>query len=215
MDGVNMGLKRSARRAYHHGDLRQALLYAARELLDKGGVEAVTVRAVAREAGVAHSAPANHFKDRAALLAALAASIFEELAVEIEKAPGMSSGPLRARLHAMAEVIIRYALQYPHRYRLLWRGGNFGSDRSPAEIAGTVLYDGVKAILGAARSRTRASIDSQVIAAWSLIHGYVSLRLEGALVEGRDEMSGQPRASAIVDVLIDGLGAELGNLGTS
>lgn len=210
-----MGSKRPARGAYHHGDLRQALLDAASKLLDKDGVEAVTVRAVAREAGVAHSAPANHFKDRAALLAALATGIFEELAVEVEKALGTSSRSQRARLHAMAEVIVRYALQHPHRYRLLWRGDNFATAGSPAEIAGTVLYDGVKSILGAAEGRTKASIDSQVIAAWSLIHGYVSLRLEGALVDRRDEMSGQSRASAIVDVLIDGLGPTLGKQWTS
>lgn len=210
-----MRSNRPARRAYHHGDLRQALLNAARKLLDKDGVEAVTVRAVAREAGVAHSAPANHFKDRAALLAALATGIFEELAVEVEIALGMSARKPQARLHAMAEVIVHYALQHPHRYRLLWRRDNFAADGSPAEIAGTVLYDRVKAILGAAKGPTKASINSQVIAAWSLIHGYVSLRLEGALVDGRDELSGRSRVSAIVDVLIDGLGPTLGTQRTN
>jgi len=201
-----MRSKSPARKAYHHGDLPQALLDAAQKLLDEGGVEAVTVRAVAREAGVAHSAPANHFKDRAALLGALAARIFEQLAIEVEKALGVSRRSPKARLHAMADVIVRYALQHPHRYRLLWRGDNFASDGSAVEIAGTVLYDAVKEILGGNEAGTKVSIDSEVIAAWSLIHGYVSLRLEGTLVDGHDEVSGKSRASAIVDVLIEGLG---------
>lgn len=206
MDSVNMRPKKAARKAYHHGDLAQALLDAAQRLLDKGGVEAVTVRAVAREAGVAHSAPANHFKDRAALLAALATRIFQELAAEVGTVPDIPSRSARARLHLMADAIVRYALRHPHRYRLLWRGDNFASDKSSAEIAGTVLYDAVKETLGRTGAGTKTSINSQVIAAWALIHGYVSLRLEGTLVEGRDEVSGKSRAAAIVDVLIDGLG---------
>lgn len=204
MDSVNMQPKKSSRKAYHHGDLAQALLDAAQSLLDAGGVEAVTVRAVAREAGVAHSAPANHFKDRAALLAALATRIFQELTTEVGTALRVSSRSPRARLHAIADVVVQYALRHPHRYRLLWRGENFAAEKSPAEIAGAVLYDAVKEILGGAGTET--SIDSQVIAAWSLIHGYVSLRLEGTLVEGSDEVSGKSRAAAIVDVLIDGVG---------
>lgn len=196
---------RPARKAYHHGDLAQALLDAAQRLLDEGGVEAVTVRAVAREAGVAHSAPANHFKDRTALLVALATRIFQELAVEAQQALGSPARSPRARLHAMADVILRYALRYPHRYRLLWRGDNFASDKSSAEVAGTVLYDAVKKILGGRGGRSKTSTDTQVIAAWSLIHGYISLRLEGTLVDGSDEVSGKSRVSAIVDVLIDGL----------
>ncbi len=51
---------------YHHGDLRRALLAAALALLDEGGVEAVTIRAVARRTGVTHAAPANHFRGREA-----------------------------------------------------------------------------------------------------------------------------------------------------
>lgn len=206
MDAVNMKPKKPARRAYHHGDLPQTLLKAALNLLDRGGLDTVTVRAVAREAGVAHSAPANHFKDRAALLGALATGIFEELAVEVGEALGKVSGSPRARLHAMAEVIVGYALRHPHRYRLLWLGDNFSPSNPSAEAAGTILYDTVKEILGTGVCTSKASIDSEVIAAWSLIHGYVSLRLDGSLVDGRDEVSGQSRAAAIVDVLIDGLG---------
>lgn len=206
VDGVNMLRKKQDTKPYHHGALPEALLDAAQKLLDEGGIDAVTIRAVAREAGVGHSAPANHFKDRAALLGALATRIFGELAADVQKALRAASRSARARLHAMADVIVAYALKHPNRYRLLWRGENFPGENSPAEAAGTVLYDAVKEILGEGAGSGRISIDSQVIAAWSLIHGYVSLRLEATLVDGHDEVSGESRVSAIVDVLIEGLG---------
>ncbi len=71
--------KISAKRGYHHGDLRAALLEAAREVLAKEGVEALTLREVARRAGVTHAAPYRHFADKEALLAAVATEGFAAL----------------------------------------------------------------------------------------------------------------------------------------
>ena len=64
------------RQSFHHGNLREALLQASLSLLDSGGPEGVTIRAVARETGVSHAAPVNHFKDREALLTGLAVQLF-------------------------------------------------------------------------------------------------------------------------------------------
>ena len=196
------------RKTYHHGDLRTALLASGLALLDADGPEAVTVRAVAREAGVAHSAPANHFRDRAALLGALAAGIFDELAIKVEKALAAANQTRDAQLHAFAEVVMRYALRYPNRYSLLCRRDCFDVEQSGVEAAGTVLYDRVKASLAKGDSNSKVSVETEVIAAWSLVHGYVSLRIQGTLIDGKDEVSGMPRAAAIVDVLIAGLGGK-------
>ena len=191
---------------YHHGDLKAALLNGGLAILDSRGVDAVTVRAVAREAGVAHSAPANHFKDRAALLGALAARIFEDLASEVKNAlAGVSSQSREDRLHAFADAVIRFALRHPHRYRLLWRRDCLDAVSSGVEAAGTVLYERVRAALAPRAELSTLSIESEIIAAWSLVHGYVSLRIEGALVDGKDELSGKAESAAIVDVLIRGL----------
>ena len=73
------------------------------------------------------------------------------------------------------------------------------------DAAGTVIYDKVKQVLGPVASSHTTSADTQVIAAWSMIHGYVSLRLDGTLIDGTDEANGKSRAAAIVDVLIRGL----------
>ena len=67
-------------KAYHHGNLRFALIEAALDILDESGIDAVSIRQVAKRVGVAHSAPANHFKNKRALFTALAAEIFKQLA---------------------------------------------------------------------------------------------------------------------------------------
>jgi len=65
-------------RAYHHGDLRKALLDAAREMIEQDGIDAFTLRECARRAGVSHGAPAHHFTDRTGLLTALAVQALEQ-----------------------------------------------------------------------------------------------------------------------------------------
>ena len=111
---------------YHHGRLRPALLEAAFSLLDSAGVDGVTIRAVARKIGVAHSAPANHFKDRTSLLTAMATLIFDDLTQTITRnladlpvASTLAAG--RARIRVFADTLVTFGLEHPHRYRLLWR----------------------------------------------------------------------------------------------
>jgi AcrR family transcriptional regulator len=206
MDDVNMSRpKRPQKRSYHHGDLRQALVSAARKILDGEGVDAVTVRAVAREAGVAHSAPANHFKDRAALLTALAIEVFSELAAEIDRALGTDAKSIEKRLSVFGRAVVQYALRHPNRYRLLWRRDSLDATDQQLDESGGAIYERVRKVLADGRPLKHASADSQIIAAWSMVHGYVSLRLDGILVAGKDEVTGRPREDAILDVLIAGL----------
>lgn len=82
----------SDRRSYHHGDLRAALLRSALDLLDADGADALSLRAVARHAGVSANAPYRHYQDKEALLAALAAHGFTELKARFEEASDGSKG---------------------------------------------------------------------------------------------------------------------------
>lgn len=95
---------------YHHGDLRPSLLRAAAKLLEKEGRDALSLRDLARRAGVSHNAPYRHFADRQALLAALAAEGFALLAAELEGRPW--------REQAMA--YLRFALANPERFTLMF-----------------------------------------------------------------------------------------------
>src|SRR4249920_1139210 len=91
------------KRDYHHGDLPAALLRAAGKILEKEGVEALTVRALTRRAGVSHAAPYRHFPDREALLAALAAEGYAMLG-KAQREASAAHG-----LRGMGEAYVRFA----------------------------------------------------------------------------------------------------------
>ncbi|MEU6553202.1 TetR/AcrR family transcriptional regulator [Streptomyces sp. NPDC046915] len=98
-------------RPYHHGDLRAALLTAAERTLRDRGAGALSLRELAREVGVSHAAPGRHFKDKQALLDALAMAGYERLAMALESAddPGL---PLEARLSGLAKAYVGFAVEH-------------------------------------------------------------------------------------------------------
>lgn len=172
------------KRRYHHGNLGVALLRAAGKILEKEGVEALSLREAARRAGVSHNAPYRHFPDRGSLLAALAAEGFATLGEAQRKAA--ETGGLRA----MGEAYVRFALEQPQRFRLMF-GGQVSIARYPRlrEVA-TRAFDGLSGALTARVPEVQGAKDAS-IAAWALVHGLAQLLLEGrispAARRGRDE----------------------------
>ncbi|MBL1074803.1 TetR/AcrR family transcriptional regulator [Nocardia sp. 2] len=98
-------------RSYHHGDLRAELLRRAEAALRRVGVDGLSLRQLARDTGVSHAAPSRHFRDKQALLDALAAEGFVRLGSEFEKAA--ATGTFLERLHAMARTYLRFAIDNP------------------------------------------------------------------------------------------------------
>src|SRR5882672_11444712 len=173
--------------AYHHGDLSPALLRAATGVMEKQGLEALTLRDVARRAGVSHNAPYRHFKDRNALLAALAEDGFRALGKALEGKSGTSMG----------EAYVRFGLANPARFRLMFSGSvRFGGHPALRE-ASRLAYE---ALLSALRSRQDLQ-DPEVAAAaaWSLVHGLASLLLDGHFE--RATRSGADQERFITNVL--------------
>jgi len=201
MDSVNM-VKASN---YHHGDLREKILQTAFELLDDEGIEAVGIRKIARALEVAHSAPANHFKNKQALLTALATESFRYLVSKIGKDISKETGNLRLSIHSFSNTILKFGLKYPNRYKLLWRREYANDQDGELGAAMDDIYAVLTAILGEHAKNKQVDVESQAIALWSLVHGYVLLRLDGNLKEGNDEVTGIKRQIAIIDVLIDGI----------
>src|SRR4051812_42489306 len=105
---------------YHHGDLPPALLKAAGKILEKEGLAGLSLRELARRAGVSHSAPYRHFPDRDALLAALATEGFAQLGQHLAAHAGQES----------AAAYVRFALDNPQRFRLMF-AGQIAYDRFP------------------------------------------------------------------------------------
>jgi AcrR family transcriptional regulator len=155
------------KRTYHHGDLRAATLSAASELLENQGPGALTLREVARRAGVSHNAPYRHFQSREALLAALAAEGFDAFAARMAAAPA----------HHMGEAYVSFALERPQLFRLMFGGVlKLGSDPALARAA-KGAYEG---LVAAFRARGDvAEPEVAAAAAWSLVHGLSQLLLDG------------------------------------
>ncbi len=101
--------------AYHHGNLRQALVDAALAQIRDHGVEAVSLRALARDLGVSHAAPARHFATRDALFAAIAEQGFRALAAHVVAARDPGAGPVES-LRRMAQAHIAWVRANPRLY---------------------------------------------------------------------------------------------------
>jgi AcrR family transcriptional regulator len=104
---------------YHHGNLRMALLEQAERLLDKVGAHELSLREVARAAGVSHSALRHHFADKQALLDALAETGFERLGRELDEALAATDGPFADRLIAFAKTYVGFAVGHPNLVTLM------------------------------------------------------------------------------------------------
>jgi AcrR family transcriptional regulator len=164
---------------YHHGDLRAALLEAASEILSDQGLGELSLREVARRAGVSHNAPYRHFPDRDSLLAELAVEGFRRLKTAMDGKRGREMG----------EAYVCFALDNPNLFRLMF-GGQLQSARHPAlGAAAKATYEGlVQAFRGQAEI---ADADSAAAAAWSLVHGLAQLLLDGHFPgKGEDFVAG-------------------------
>ncbi len=122
--------------AYHHGNLRTTLLDAAERSLRKHGAEQLSLRELAREAGVSHAAPRRHFPDRQALLDALAEAGFARLDAELRTALAAAGEEFGPRLHAMAAAYLRFATEDAALLELMFAGKHReGADRLVAAAA--------------------------------------------------------------------------------
>lgn len=162
---------------YHHGDLRVALLASAEVELAEHGIEAFSLRQVAKRAGVSHAAPAHHFGDANGLLTALAAHGFRQfLAAQSAREAGADPDP-RAQLVAAGLGYVDFATTRPALFRLL-----FGSERTnyadpELAAAANAAYMHLAGQVFAAGGRTAADEAS----VWAIAHGLADLLAAGRL----------------------------------
>lgn len=166
-----------ARATYHHGDLRAALLSAARVLLDEGGVAAVSLREAARRAGVSPAACYRHFTDKEALLTALAVQGFEEFA----QALGQAFRGRRKSFADMGIAYVEFAVQRPGLFRLMFGPAVADRSRSPALLqaiqASTTLFeDGLRSHTADGSADPLAALQ-----AWATMHGLATLAIDDML----------------------------------
>src|SRR6201996_1820190 len=111
-------LARKPVNAYHHGDLREALIAAALQEAEQGGAEAISIKALAKKLGVSQPAPYRHFADREALLAAVAAEAFRQFSAKLREAIGKPSR--RSKLSRFAQATLAFGLGRNGIYRLMF-----------------------------------------------------------------------------------------------
>ena len=170
------------KQAYHHGDLRTSIVRAGWQLIDKQGIAKLSLREAARLVGVSHNAPYRHFPDRESLLAALAAEGFAALGRALQEAA--ASGGLRA----MGEAYVRFALERPQRFRLMFGGAVPIAPHAALRENATRVFESLAQAL-APQLPGAAGRDAS-IAAWALVHGLAQLlldeRVASAALRGRD-----------------------------
>jgi AcrR family transcriptional regulator len=173
---------RERTRRYHHGNLRRTLMDLAVERIARDGVGGVSLRELARRAGVSHAAPVHHFGDKAGLLTAIAVEGFEELAAALRRAWEETGSFLEVGVAYVA-----FAIARPGHFAVMFRPDAYRRD-DPALVraraaARAVLEGTVGQAAGPRRGRDRARA---AIAAWSLVHGLATLWLGGNLPPGED-----------------------------
>ncbi len=170
--------KARAPRPYHHGDLRDALLAAAARWLDERGAATLTLRELARTAGVSHAAPYHHFASLDELLAGVAAQAFVRLADAMAAAAASAAASTAEALLAIGEAYVRQALAHPAQFRLMFgpmlarKSGHPGL-RAAADRAFGVLLE-------AALRHDAARGLEIALTGWSLSHGVANLSIDGA-----------------------------------
>jgi len=192
---------------YHHGDLHEALLKAAERVLEREGLAGLTLRAVAREAGVSHAAPTHHFGDLTGLLSELAAIGFRQFGAAMAAA-GASTTVLPEKGVASAKAYVGYAEAHPGMYSLMFRSTRLDYSRPSLHEASEASFAGLTRGVGASRqeqiSKESLSLDqaAAIARAWSLVHGFTMLLLDGRLSSILNRLPAGTSAETLLDAML-------------
>lgn len=175
---------------YHHGDLRTALIDAALEMVAERGLAGLSIRQIARQVGVTHSAPYRHFKAKDELLAAMAVVGFEHLHQKMERAVDEREEALD-KIYACGLAYVNFAVRNPAKFRVMFSAYARQKEKS-AELAEayengySVLVDTIEECqrVGVIRS---GSTEERAMAAWACVHGLASLFVNGIIDDDRPE----------------------------
>lgn len=202
--------KKSEGLPYHHGALHAALLAAAQDILESQGLAALTLRAAARAAGVSHAAPKNHFGDLTGLLSDLAAVGFREFAETLRAAAADAAArtdSVEEILDAAGRAYVRFARERTAMFLLMFRSERLDMHRPQLREA----VDEARATLATATARRMGRDPAQppdsaqgarMVAAWSLVHGFSMLLIDGRLDTVLSQREGGPDWQALLqDVL--------------
>lgn len=170
---------------YHHGDLKNALIQAGIEILAKEGVSGLSLRKVASRAGVSHSAPYSHFKDKQSLIAAITTESFRQLYEELREAIAPFSSDPKWQLTAGALAYAQFALEHTDMFKIMFSGVLEKEKDYPAYVEATrQTFGQVVQVIQACQDvgvLRPAPPEVMAVSVWGQVHGIVSLALEGQI----------------------------------
>jgi len=173
-----------SRNSYHHHDLQPALLRVVKEVIAERGIEGLSLRECARRAGVSWSAPQHHFRDKPGMLTAFAIQGFENLRLEMEQKLAAESDPA-FRAAAVGQAYLEFALKNPEHFRVMFRTELLNTANPALEAANrapfAILEQALKAYDASVGINDEVGLPHRCLLAWSTVHGYATLCLEGAL----------------------------------
>ena len=200
---------KSDRRGYHHGDLANAVLDAALRLVEAKGADGLSMREAARAVGVDPAAVYRHYDDKGAVLAALAARGFAEMARQMETRAARASDA-EERFRAIGRAYVAFAVKHPAYFRVMFGPYGAGSDgaRSVEGVGETrrtpyaLLLDALEE-LGRVRE-LRVRVDTAALPAWATVHGLASLMVDGAW-RGGSQRERDAAVECVIDAAIAGI----------
>src|SRR5271154_3063236 len=190
--------------SYHHGALREALIRSAREVLESEGYEALTLRATARRAGVSQAAPYNHFADKAALLASIAALGFQEFAAAMRHEMSAAEDS-QTRLNATGIAYVAFATSNPGLFKLMFASSvHQASGDADLDAARTAAYEVLRgAVHSVPRPEPRdpRQDDLDSLRSWALVHGLATMINERTIAP---DIYGADSARELAAALLEG-----------
>jgi len=184
-----MVMPRSALRPYHHGRLRQAVIEAAVQEVEAAGAGHLSMREIARRAGVSHAAPAYHFGDKAGIFTAIATEGFRLITERIAPVTGGPDGFIQG-----GAAYVGFAVEHPGHFEVMFRPDLYRADDldliAARDAAFGVMFDSARAAVAAGEAD---DITGLVVAGWSAAHGFATLWLHANL---QDKLGTDPAAFA-------------------
>ena len=192
--------------AYHHGDLPAALLAAVQSAVADGGVSGVSLRDVARRAGVSHSAPGYHFGSKAGLLTAFATAGYQLLAESVIEEVASDAGDGAAELAAIGRGYVRFAVGHPAHFEVMFRLDALDPGNAEFVAASEAAYGLLTATVERCRAAGRLhgrSAELVAVSAWSLVHGLSALWISGRLSGRIAEQDPRRLAAAVSELFVE------------
>ena len=195
---------------YHHGDLRRAIKASTLAIIETEGMDAVSLRAIARQLGVSEAAPYHHFSSKDDLLAVLAADAYREFGERLANAVEAAGKDPFDRLGALAKAYVGFGLERRGRFRLMF--GEHMLDlaakmhgRTTGQPARQILTDVVAGCLE--RNTPGATLIENTT--WALVHGVTWLVAEAEIRFDNDADGVERFTDVAVSILIEGIRAQV------